>query len=73
MLLNPGFAVSPETPGMARFQIAPGAVEVLELPAMVLNSFDTDLKYSAYRSVGVGAEIYFNHSSLWLVKQIKVS
>ena len=73
-LLNSGFVPGSVTQGAIPFRVEPGSAGTIELQATASKAFNTDYwKYASYKSVGVGAEVFFAGYSLFLVKQIKIS
>lgn len=72
LLLNPGFAPGRGTNGSGAFRVAAGALQSLELPVTVTDSFDADFwKHSCFQSVPVCVEVFVGEHVFWLAKQVK--
>jgi GNAT superfamily N-acetyltransferase len=74
LLLNPGFRPPNGTPGSATFCLAPGTAEVLTLPVVAQDAFNSEvLRVCAYPSVSTVVEVFIDEMEFWLSCQHKVT
>lgn len=74
LLLNQGFTPADSHRGGCKFQVGPGASEMVELPVKLAEGFTDELlvKTGSYPSVSVAAEVFVRESVLWLSWPLKL-